>query len=500
MTDSPPTEKKDPNDTSSQKPDVTRDNTLTETSPEPSATPTESTSSESPSSSDASPASEAYPTADGSPSSTVTASSSGSANADVALSSAVTPTQDKTRTSDTSSESAGSPSSAAPPPGGGKSRERKPDRAHAAGAPKLAIAISVITLLIVLGVGYWLWQALQSVANDQTDRVQTWESDLQQQESRIQALQDTVEQVSRAGDTLQQDIREELTETQAEVQQLLADFDQRQQQHLERLDDRLDAQQQRLVRLSTSDREDWLLSEAMHLLRFANQRILIERSPANAIALLESADELLQQAMGGSGDAELFAIRKSIRSEITALKLVKSPDKTGNYARLAGLVEHLDELPARGGLPLGQPFPESSAESETEEASGWREKLWGEIKSLAGVFDDYVRVQDADTPTELLTDQAALQLVRMNLHLLVDQAQAALIREEETLYRDSLEKIREFLLQYYEPSSERDALEQMLDELSQVPVSPRMPDVSGSFKRLQAYVEEMHRLREGDDQ
>lgn len=380
-----------------------------------------------------------------------------------------------------------------------RAQERHPKSAPGAGSSKLAVGISVIALLLAVGVGYWLWHALQSLAGEQSSRVQAWESALQQQESQIQTLQATVEQVNRTGEKLQQEIRQEITTTRTDVQQLLTEFDQRQQQHLERLDDRLDAQQQRLLRLSTTDREDWLLSEASHLLRFANQRILIERSPSNAMALLESADELLQQAMGGSGDAELFAIRKTIRSEITALKLVKSPDKAGNYARLAGLVEHLDGLPARGGLPLGQPFSETSVETESAEASNWRAKLWGEIKSLAGVFDDYVRVQDADTPTELLTDQAALQLVRMNLHLLVDQAQAALIREEEALYQDSLTKIRDFLLQYYVASSERDALEKMIDELSQVSVSPQMPDVSGSSRRLQAYVEEMHRLRSGDD-
>ncbi len=359
--------------------------------------------------------------------------------------------------------------------------------------------ISLITLLIVLGGGLWLWQALQAVGAGQAERSQAWESGLQQQESRILALQAAVEQAGRRGEALQQDIQQALTSTQSDVQQLLSDFDQRQQQHLGRLDDRLDAQQQRLLRLSTTDREDWLLSEAMHLLRFANQRILIERSPANAIALLESADQLLQQAMGGSGDAELFAIRKTIRSEITALKLVKTPDKAGNYARLAGLVAHLDGLPARGGLPLGQPFTESTVAREPEAASSWREKLWQEIKSLAGVFDDYVRIQDADTPTELLTDQAALQLVRMNLHLLVDQAQAALIREEEALYQDSLDRIRAFLVQYYESSTEREALEGMIDELAQVPVAPEMPDVSDSFRRLQGYVQEMQRLRAGGD-
>lgn len=386
------------------------------------------------------------------------------------------------------------PSPGARPPSGTRA-----GGAPSSGAPKLAVFISLITLLIVLGGGLWLWQALQAVGAGQAERSQAWESGLQQQESRILALQAAVEQAGRRGEALQQDIQQALTSTQSDVQQLLSDFDQRQQQHLGRLDDRLDAQQQRLLRLSTTDREDWLLSEAMHLLRFANQRILIERSPANAIALLESADQLLQQAMGGSGDAELFAIRKTIRSEITALKLVKTPDKAGNYARLAGLVAHLDGLPARGGLPLGQPFTESTVAREPEAASSWREKLWQEIKSLAGVFDDYVRIQDADTPTELLTDQAALQLVRMNLHLLVDQAQAALIREEEALYQDSLDRIRAFLVQYYESSTEREALEGMIDELAQVPVAPEMPDVSDSFRRLQGYVQEMQRLRAGGD-
>ena len=47
--------------------------------------------------------------------------------------------------------------------------------------------------------------------------------------------------------------------------------------------------------------QDWLMAEVEYLLRLANQRVLMERDPQGAIALLRAADDIVRDARGTTG-------------------------------------------------------------------------------------------------------------------------------------------------------------------------------------------------------
>jgi uroporphyrin-3 C-methyltransferase len=76
-------------------------------------------------------------------------------------------------------------------------------------------------------------------------------------------------------------------------------------------------------------------------------------------------------------------------------------------------------------------------------------------------------------------------MVRQNLYLLLEQAQSALLREEQTIYNSSLNKAEILLRGYFQLNSESEASITRLQALAERPVSQLLPDISGSQNAIQ---------------
>lgn len=350
-----------------------------------------------------------------------------------------------------------------------------------------SVWIFLLLLILIAGVaggGYWLWQQLQQ-RDLQVQELLTQVAANDDQLAGLQArVQDQVsgqlaENQTRA-DAREQDLRQQLAQVQQDQQQL------RQQ---------VDGQQQRLANLSTTSREDWLLAEAEYLLNIANQRVLMERTTENAVALLRSADERLQQASEGSGDAELFAIRKALNRDLTALEKIEPVDKEGLYLRLYALAESVDELPRLQVEEFALNGETTEPVDETDAEGGWASRLWQSVRELAGSLDRYVRIDDVEAPARPLVDSYATRLAALNVRLLLEQAQLALLQEEATVYRHSLDKAQELLRNYYVASEQNARLQASLAELAQVEVAPELPDISTSLTLLRDYLRQLHRVQ-----
>jgi len=353
--------------------------------------------------------------------------------------------------------------------------------------PPNSSGIGWLLVLIVLmaalgGAGYWFWQQWQSREAAIDRQLQNNQSELGELRSQLQEEFDAqvdalVRSANEREQALQQQLRQ-LQQTQNELQQ------------------QLQGQQQRLNSLSTTSREDWLLAEAEYLLNVANQRVLMERSPENALALLRAADDRLLQVSQGSGDATVFSIRKTLNEEIAALESVEPVDKEGIYLRLYALAETVDTLPRLAptgfGTEVEQINEEPVADSEPE---NWAGKLWREIKNIAGSLDRYVRIDDVTTPTKPLVDTYSAQLAALNVRLLLEQAQLAVLQEEPRVYLHSLEQAQKLLQQYYVDSEANRRLQNALQELTHINVAPSLPEITESKTQLRNYLRQLHRVR-----
>ncbi len=317
----------------------------------------------------------------------------------------------------------------------------------------------IIVLLGAIGLaGFWLY--LQQGESSELVMV------LDQQQRSITALQ---QQLS--------DEKEQRQRQKLEQQELLTD-----------LHGRINSHSKRLRELSTTTRDDWLLAEAEYLMRLANQRLLTERNTKNATSLLETADQILRDL----DDVDLFPVRKTLASDITALRMASDIDREGLYLRLNALAESLTALPLLSANPAGE-RDVVEIDSDAGDASGWRDTLQASFNNLWQHLSTLVRVQRREGGVEPLLSADEEQYIRHNLRFMLEQAQLALLREEPEVYRHSLVKARDWTLQYFSLNDQSAVLVAQLEAASSEPVIQVLPDISGSLEELRVFIDSWHK-------
>ena len=251
---------------------------------------------------------------------------------------------------------------------------------------------------------------------------------------------------------------------------------------------RVNAQSGRLRELSTTTRDDWLLAEAEYLIRLANQRLVTERSTKNATALLETADQILRDL----DDVDLFPVRKTLATDITALRLAASVDREGLYLRLNAISEQVANLPLLSANPVGEREPVDSDDLVPAEDS-WRETLVNSFHNMWAQLSTLVRVQRRDGEIEPLLPPSEEQYVRHNLRIMLEQAQLSMLREEPEVYRASLLKAKNWLTRYFELNEQSDALVYQVEKVAAQPVVQVLPDISGSLEGLRVFIDSWHK-------
>ena len=151
---------------------------------------------------------------------------------------------------------------------------------------------------------------------------------------------------------------------------------------LESLKAQLAKQQATLARFSGAERENWLLAETRHLLRLANQRLVMGADPVAAEALLKSADTVLR----GVDDPSLHVVRAAIAKEIAALRALPKVDLEGIYLRLAALMEQADKL-------VIFQLPKQAERPQPAPASDWQGRLHQGYKAALSKLSDYVIIR-----------------------------------------------------------------------------------------------------------
>lgn len=250
-----------------------------------------------------------------------------------------------------------------------------------------------------------------------------------------------------------------------------------------------------LAKIPTAGRQDWLIAEAEYLLRIANQRLQLENDWNSALSLLQAADNVLVEAQ----NPRMSPVRALIAEEMMALRKAPQLDVQGAVLRLQALQ---NELPALPWIPNqfevqthqdASSTTESASESDRQDANNdaWYVRAWNKIRSaLTGLVR--IRVHEQTAPQPINPEQQ--YYLEQNMHLMLEQAQAALLREEEGLYQHSLQRVAEWMHSYLIiENSNTEAALLSIQELLQWPVNPVRPDISGSLLKLQTLLEQQQR-------
>ena len=242
---------------------------------------------------------------------------------------------------------------------------------------------------------------------------------------------------------------------------------------------RLNNQGKRLAELGSTTRSDWLLAEASYLARLANQRLQTERSTKSPLALLQNVDVILKQL----DDPELLPVRRAVAADITALQLADEVDSAGLYLELSVLAEAVVKL------SVLKPVTETMLEpKQTENTMDEQPKLQGMVTGFMTSVSQLIRVSQRSQPIEPLLQVHEEAIVRQNLRLMLEQAQSAVMREEQAIYSQSLEKAQRWLAQYFQLNPSATVIQQRLANLSDIEVVQQLPNISDSLQVIETLI------------
>ncbi len=322
--------------------------------------------------------------------------------------------------------------------------------------------LAALAFLAAVALGLWSWQqwhntlAMQQALNNlkqETAQLDRLYSDTGNQRSqRLQALEDKL----------------------ADQRELIA-TQQRQIDHNAR----------ELLEAGNRTRTDWLLAEAEYLLRIANQRLLIEKDIRGALAALESADEVLNE----SDDIGVYPVRQQLAREILTLKSLTDVDRTGLYLTLEAAIENIQQLTDnalasdRMESTLAQ-SRDDNADTEATGLSNWWEEAWNNTRST---LSQVVVVRRLDEPVKPLLSPEQSAYARLNLQLMLEEAELAVLQGHQELYSRSLTKASQAIDTWYDSTNPKIiALSETLKEMAEQNIDPELPDISRSLQLLKA--------------
>ena len=253
---------------------------------------------------------------------------------------------------------------------------------------------------------------------------------------------------------------------------------------LEDIESQVAAYARRLNETSFAPRYMGLLTEAEYLTRLARHRLVAEKNSKNAIKLLVSADLVLRdlESLG------LTEVREAIAKSIAKLRSFPTIDREGLYTQLGALSDQLVELPM-----INYPIEVTQAStiniSTTSAPEGWQEMLIYSFDSALASLAGLVRIQELDVPLSPMPSADESRYLRYSLAILLEHAQVALLREEETIYRESLQKASKQLSQYAKLNQLALPYLEQLSRLEGENIIQKFPDISPELKILKDYID-----------
>jgi uroporphyrin-3 C-methyltransferase len=336
-------------------------------------------------------------------------------------------------------------------------------------APKASSGIAWLALLLVIALGLgasWLLREGQHREKELAQRVAGLEATSAEKQSNLQEVNDRWQQELRSG-------LGALKKSQADDNAQLT-------QRLDSKEKALAKLQQELARFSASDRDSWLLAEAGHLLRLANQRLVMAGDPVASLALLNSADAVLREI----DDPSLHDVRAALAADIASLRAVPKVDVEGIYLRLAALIEQAEKL-------VIFQLPERAARPQPEAADDWQGRLRQGYEAALAKLSDYLIIRRRDVPMQALMEPQWEGLVRQNLRMLLEQAQVALLSGNQTLYTATLKRAQLWVAQFADSDEvAAQAISGELTKLASLTIGVPQPNISSSLQTMNAAIEQ----------
>ena len=224
---------------------------------------------------------------------------------------------------------------------------------------------------------------------------------------------------------------------------------------------------------------DWLFSEADFLLNNALRKLVLDNDVDTAVSLLKLADETLAKV----NNSQSAAIRSAINQDLKQLLSVAGVDQNAVMQKLSQLANTVDELPVLD-VNFGD---DQNATKLSDSLSDWAENA---EKSATSFLNHFIRISPkhgADRK-ELLAPNQDVYL-RENIRLRLQLAIMAVPRQQNELYKQSLEAVASWIRSYFDTNAEvTQSFLKSVDELSEVSIYVDVPSQLQSLSMLDKYL------------
>ena len=224
---------------------------------------------------------------------------------------------------------------------------------------------------------------------------------------------------------------------------------------------------------------DWLFSEADFLLNNALRKLVLDNDVDTAVSLLKLADETLAKV----SNSQSAAIRSAINQDLKQLLSVTGIDQNAVMQKLSQLANTVDELPVLD-VNFGD---DQNATKLSDSLSDWAENA---EKSATSFLNHFIRISPkhgADRK-ELLAPNQDIYL-RENIRLRLQLAIMAVPRQQNELYKQSLEAVASWIRSYFDTNAEvTQSFLKSVDELSEVSIYVDVPSQLQSLSMLDKYL------------
>ncbi|HHX2268403.1 uroporphyrinogen-III C-methyltransferase [Haemophilus influenzae] len=225
---------------------------------------------------------------------------------------------------------------------------------------------------------------------------------------------------------------------------------------------------------------DWLFSEADFLLNNALCKLVLDNDVDTAVSLLKLADETLVKV----NNSQANEIRSAINQDLKQLLSLSSVDQNAIMQKLSQLANTVDELQA-----LNVNFDETSKNNDklSNNITDWQQNI---EKSATSFLNHFIRISPKQNSNkkELLAPNQDIYL-RENIRLRLQLAIMAVPRQQNELYKQSLEAVSSWVRSYFDTNAEvTQNFLKLVDGLTDTSIYVDVPEQLKSLTLLDKYL------------
>jgi uroporphyrin-III C-methyltransferase len=347
-------------------------------------------------------------------------------------------------------------------------QQKQTEKASKSQTPISKLTLLSILLTLGLGGGIYYYERQQNHLQQQT--INHLQAQLDTLSANLQkSLNENTQSYNQQLEQLQQQIKQQSTAQQQFIAQVTK-INKTTEHGLYQLQEQLSA-------LSTSNYNNWLISQANYLVNLAGRKIWNEQDFVTASLLLKSADHSLAE----TNDPSLLPARQAINKDISSLLLVSHIDVDGVIMSLMELANQANELPLINNYQLVDialndhddsfvdPTNDAPQQSEPNRFKArlkrWGDNLLASSKSLLKNFisiEKYNEYEDCIARAKakkqafnqcqvhkalIMPDQALY--IRENIRQQLYIAAQAVPRHQDKIYQQALKDVSSWVYAYF---------------------------------------------------